>query len=152
MSNQINDSFKIAFYDRFFSASEKKNTKSVNEIVDPKWANDCTHLYKTFKGSTDFNILRRMFETDSVSFQFTELLDWMNVTLKDVNFDKIRISFGVYNRELVDSSGKPVDSEGRLTVFLWPYLGFKRATRIVVKSGRETEEEVEPFNIGDLHP
>lgn len=150
----MDDKLKIAFFDKFFGDDNKKNLDSINTSVDPKWANECTELYKTSKTAMDLTVLKQMLQTESVSFQFSELKDWMNKTLLNVNFNNIRVCFGVYNKDVITIENKPTKlSKGKLTVFLWPYLDDKKATR--PKQGFVTdveEEEVEPFNIGSLHP
>lgn len=152
VNNNLSDSFKIEFYDRFFSNFNKEKFNSINVSVDPKWAKVCTDLYTDLKAKTDVDLVKNMLHTNSVSFNFFELQDWMNNTLSGVKFNNIRVCFGVYDKDTVTIGGvEHKIRKGKLTVFLWPYLGNEKATR--PKLGVEPgEEEVEPFNIGTLNP
>lgn len=147
------DSAKIAFYDKYFgSADFVPNEK--NKPVDTLWAQKCVDLFKKLKGGCTDAELKRMFETESVSFKFNELTTWMADSLKGVKVDSMRVCLGVYEKNAQGRYTEIDKSLGKMTVFLWPYYNGAKAKRPKITNNKQTEEEeeVEPFNFGTLNP
>ena len=147
------DSAKVAFYNRYFDqASLLPNDK--NRPVDTAIAKRCVGLYVTTKTKMDVSAVKKMLKTESVSFQIAELKPWLDSTLRGVKFDNMRICLGVYDTDALRDGGRTEMSDaGRLTVYLWPYAGNKKAVKPKKNPTKDDEEEqVEPFNLGTLNP
>lgn len=146
------DSAKIAFYDRFFD-QENLLPNDKNRPVDTAIAKRCVGLYIDAKAKMDMNTFKKMVQTESVSFQMAELKPWMDSTLRGVEFDNIRVCFGVYDVGALRDGGRTEMSDaGKLTVYLWPYLGNEKAVKPKVNPVTGGRDFVEPFNLGNLLP
>lgn len=142
------DSAKIAFYDKYFG-QEGFVPNVENRPVDPEIAQKCVALYDSISGKMDPKELKQMLITRSVSFDTRDLTHWMQDTLKGVDYDNMRICLGVYNDEAIQNGGKPKGETGRLTVYLWPYLGDNEA---LIPTKDAQGGKVKPFNLGTLNP
>lgn len=146
------DSAKIAFYDKYFLVSDSLVSSNKNRPVNPDTARECTMLFDSTVVRMDPAKLKQMLITRSVSFNTQDLTNWMSKTLDGVNYNNIRVCFGVYNKHVIDLSGKPQSEIGRLTVYLWPYLDGKEPLVPNKTSGKDGPGKIEPFNFGNLQP
>ncbi|HET8830071.1 MAG TPA: hypothetical protein VFM79_12055 [Pelobium sp.] len=143
------DSAKIAFYDKYFLESDGFIPNEKNKPVDAAIAEKCVDLYLSTKGRLNPKEIKKMLSTESVSFKMAELTPWLQDSLRNVKFDNMRVCLGVYDVPALENGNKPDSLAGKLTVYLWPYLGDEKA----VKSTNGAQPiKIKPFNLGDLHP
>lgn len=118
-----------------------------NQPIPVSQANDMIQNYLDYMRSLNADD-----QTQSVSFNTTALLNWMN-SVKDFA-DEFRIFFGAYS----DGTNK-----GRITTIIWPYKDGEPATRATLRSrgdgGEEGDDDddgddtfIDPFNEGGLSP
>ena len=69
-----------------------------------------------------------------------------------VDFTHIRIVYGVYTENFVNTHGIAKDNIGKHTVFIWPYRGNEQAKYIVAVNQRAVGDTADVFNLGELHP
>lgn len=142
------DSAKIAFYDKYFAGELGIVPNDKNKPIDPKIAQICVDEYLKIKKG-DLNDIKQMLKTESVSFELKQLTSWLTDTLKNVPIDTIRMTFGVYESQYIQHTQRPDSLKGKVSLFLWPYYKGKKARKPKSSLG---DEEVEPFNFGDLNP
>ena len=82
-------------------------------------------------------------QTKSISFTSKEFYAWLTDVMQYM--DELRVCIGVY---------PDGENAGRITTILWPYKDGRpaRKPKIEGKGGGDDDEEVEPYNDGDLLP
>lgn len=81
-------------------------------------------------------------QSQSVSFTGKELMAWMTQTMPLA--DELRVCLGVYPKD--------DPKAGRITVILWPYKNGQPATRPVTEGKDGSDEQIPPYNNGQLNP
>ena len=104
-----------------------------NQPIPVAKATAMMQQYVSYMGSHGINMNS---QTQSVSFDASELQQWMNNVMPYT--DEFRIFLGVY------PAGDP--EAGRITVIVWPYKNGQPATNGAARG------EIEPFNEGQLYP
>ena len=112
-----------------------------NQPIPVKLANDMVNQYLEYIKKLGVDTAR---QTHNVSFTGKELLRWLNDVMPFAN--DLRVCVGVY------PDGH--EHAGRITAILWPYKDGKPATRpkIEGKGGGGDDEDIPPYNEGDLKP
>lgn len=112
-----------------------------NQPIPVSLANDMIQNYQDYIAKLGITG-----QTESVAFNSTALLNWMNSV--KAHTDEFRIFLGVY----------PVGAtnEGRLTTIIWPYKEGEPATGTVTgdkdDSNKSSDNLIDPFNEGGLSP
>jgi hypothetical protein len=89
--------------------------------------------------------------TASIAFSGNELSTWLSNIMKKpaTTVDNIRIVFGVYTPDYIAGHQTELSPvyEGRISAFLWPYLGNEEA-----REGEGKDNRIAPYNLGGLQP
>jgi len=123
----------------FFSA-RPFDDELMDVPVDPPVAEGAIRSYREAHDAGTFGF------TDSVSFNGTALLAWLNDLSKQGEYTDIRLEFGAYTQEMIDGYSLPSNKLGRTTIFIAAYKGNSRAV------DRITGAVLPLYNIGHLHP
>lgn len=132
---------------------EVYNKKILVRIPNHKWVDSCIDRFKNVYGKTSDGNIKKA-HTEEVVFNKKELQNWLNYLDSATICDNINIQFGVYPEVInaTDLSGIDVSKikPNRMTVFLWPYNGKKRAT--LIAKAKAPGDEADPYNLGEIHP
>lgn len=127
--------------------------RPAQKIPNHAWVESCIADFKLVYGKTSDGSIKKA-HTEEVVFNRQELLDWLSELGQQTNCDSINIRFGVYPKTInpTDLSGINVSKikPNRMTVFLWPYNGRKKAT--ITSKANAPGDEADPYNLGEIHP
>lgn len=129
---------------------------AVGGVVDAKDAEECTEDFDklVFRTPPD-QLAHKLIHAYSWSIAFggKDLEKWVfeMVIVKggQGKVDNIRIVLGIYTQDYVNKYNLDKKYVGRLTAFLWPYLGHNKAEEIT--PAKQTVL-LSPYNLGGLQP
>jgi hypothetical protein len=145
-SKDIGDSFK-----KFFESNQNSLKDENGHVIKDKNLRKGKLAFKDFliKLGIDTPLKGLTF---SVSFTDNLLGIWLADKPYKVfdNADEIKVVFGRYTEDFTDEEEGDFDEDkiGRLTVFLVPFKGGKRA----LYTKNKTSEKIPAFNLGGLYP
>jgi hypothetical protein len=132
---------------------EVYNKKIFERIPNRKWVDSCIDRFKNVYGKTKDSIIKNA-NTEEIVFDRRELLFWLINLGDSTNCDSINIRLGVYPPKISQGTLGTIDvlkvKPNRMTVFLWPYNGRKKAT--ITSKANTVGEEADPYNLGEIHP
>ncbi len=113
---------------------------SIHEPVNYVLAVDCVNKYLAASPQT-------IKKTEYISFASAPLLAWITQLSSYTVFDELRVALGLYTLPILVAHGKDPRLEGRLTVFIFPYQNGSPSM-----GHKMTGDEVDPYNMGEIHP
>jgi hypothetical protein len=130
------------------------NIKIDTRIIDHVWAESCVQEYKSIYSNTSDAKIKKA-HTEEIVFDRIELQNWLKYLGDSTNCDSINIRLGVYPKKIYDTNKVNKNASkfkpDRLTVFLWPFNGNKKAT-LNIKTNAINDGNADPFNLGEIHP
>ncbi|RZK02983.1 MAG: hypothetical protein EOO43_23190 [Flavobacterium sp.] len=143
---------ELSRLNRLLNGKDDKTLYPGGQIVPRNLAMDCIRNYeKLYKPALNTDALQYAFAKD-VSFGVNGLLKWM-INMKDsTNVDNIRVFYGVYTADMLAQYPNRDITPGRLTVFIWPYNGSKKAVYNNYGVGEGESDTTSAFNLGNVLP
>lgn len=129
MSNESKSQFSVTFF---------------NQEVPYQLAETCINEYLK---APNTGLLPR---TDYIEFTKDPLNNWMDRLSATTDYKTVRVSLGIYTKEIITHFKADPKLIGRVTVFFMPYNGANAAeiTSGVDKLGGKAS----PYNLGEIHP
>lgn len=89
-------------------------------------------------------------KTQGVIFKKDLLEQWLKHLNTITTYDKMDIRFGIYTKQVLNDTRDPhPDKVDKITIFLFPILNDGSPAK---KSNSLRDENVDPFNMGEVYP